>query len=585
MATLLSNRMGTTVANGEPNFFCCTSNDPITGGCVFPGTATAVGPIIPQSAWDPVAAKLLQFFPKADTTDPTSGKAAYQVRNNVTNLTDDKGAIRIDANTRFGNVFGYYHLNPWNNPQPPAFGNAAPGFPNQYLGKAQLWVASLTTPFGSSAVNTFTASYTRNKNIQGATGGVGAGTTLESIGFASPANGGPYEEAPSQFQNWPTFSGVFGASVGPALGTITQYNNIYAGQEDFSKVINTHTLKVGAEYSWQQVDLAHANNASNGNFSFGNNTTGDSFGDTFIGTPNYFSQGAPSQENLRTFYAGIYADDSWRATHNLTVNYGLRWEVNPWWREEHNMNAMALLGKQSTVFPTAPVGFVFPGDAGVPTHMANINWHDFAPRIGLSYSPDFKNPALHAIFGDHGKSSVRTAYGVYYTNIEGYNTFNFSSPPYHYYDQITSGDLLSQPFIGQDGSTFTNPFPLTAFLDPKAVNWAASGFLPLSPLRNPLINEKSPYEEHIDFSFERELTSKTLLTASYVGTFGHHLTVAANGNEGDPALCLSLSQSSEVMPRDAYLRTGPGKAKPFAPVAGSQFNGTRPATSETIFRV
>ncbi len=183
MATLLSNRMGTTVANGEPYFFAgCTSNDPITG-CVFPGTATAVGPIIPQSAWDPVAAKLLQLLPKADTTDPTSGKAAYQVRNNVTNLTDDKGAIRIDANTRFGNVFGYYHLNPWNNPQPPAFGNAAPGFPNQYLGKAQLWVASLTTPFGSSAVNTFTASYTRNKNIQGATGGVGAGTTLESIGF------------------------------------------------------------------------------------------------------------------------------------------------------------------------------------------------------------------------------------------------------------------------------------------------------------------------------------------------------------------------------------------------------------------
>jgi len=571
MATLLSNRMGTTVQQGEPYFFAgCTSNDPNTG-CVFPGNATAVGPIIPQSAWDPVAVKLLQFIPKQDTTDPNSGKAAYQVNNNNTYLRDDKGAIRVDANTRFGNLSGYYHLNPWDNPSPPSFGNAAPGFTNDYTGKAQLWVAALTTTFGSSAVNTFTASYTRNKNIQGGTNS-GAGTTLASIGFASPANGGPYEEASGQFQNWPTFGGAFGVGIGPAVALVTQYNNIYGGQEDFSRIINTHTLKVGADYSWQQVDLAHANNGSNGDFSFGNNTTGSAFGDTMIGTPSYFAQGAPSQENLRTFFAGIYGEDSWRVTHNLTVKYGVRWEVNPWWREEHNMNAMALLGVQSTVFPGAPLGFVFPGDAGVPTHMANINWHDFAPRIGLAYAPDFTNPALHAIFGGHGKSSVRAAYGMYYTNIEGYNTFNFSSPPYHYFDQVTSGDLLSQPFIGQDGSTLSNPFPLTAFSNPKAVNWAP--FLPIATLRNPIVHEASPYEEHFDLSFERELSSKTLLSLSYVGTFGHHLTVVANGNPGDPALCLSLSQSSEVMPGTRTCGPG-GENKTYSPVAGGQVNGTR----------
>lgn len=574
LANMLSTRMGTTVVQGEPYFFAgCTSTDPTTG-CVFPGSGASVGPIIPQSAWDPVAAKLLQFIPKANTTDPNTGKAAFQVTNNNTYLYDDKGAIRIDANTRFGTLSGYYHLNPWDNPHPPTFGNAAPGFPNDLTGKAQLWVASLTTPLAASAVNTFTASFTRNKNVQGATSGVGVGTTLASIGFASPANGGPYEEASGQFQNWPTFGGAYGQSIGPQEALITQYNNIYGGQEDFSKVVSTHTLKVGAQYSWQQVDLAHANNGSNGDFQFGNNTTGYSFGDTFIGTPNYFAQGSPSQENLRTFYAGIYAEDSWRASHNLTLSYGVRWEVNPWWREEHNMNAMALAGVQSTRFPTAPVGFVFPGDPGVPTHMANINWHDFAPRVGLSYSPDFKNSALRTIFGGYGMSSVRVGYGLYYTNIEGYNTFNFSSPPYHYFEQITSGDLLSQPFIGQDGSSITNPFPLTAFTNPKAVDWAASGFLPLSPIRNPLTHEASPYEEHFDFSVERELSAKTLLTTSYVGTFGHHLTVVANGNQGNAALCLSLSQSSEVLPGTSTC--GPSREnKIFYPVGGGVVNGTR----------
>ena len=136
--------------------------------------------------------------------------------------------------------------------------------------------------------------------------------------------------------------------------------------------------------------------------------------DLLIGAPNYFFQGTPAGLNLRTFYAGIYGEDSWRATQNLTVNYGVRWEVNPFWREEHNMNPVVLLGKQSTQFPTAPTGYVFPGDAGVPEHMSAINWHDFGPRVSVAYSPDFSDGWLHSLFGEHGKSSIRAGYGMYY---------------------------------------------------------------------------------------------------------------------------------------------------------------------------
>lgn len=577
MAQLLSDRLGYTVQQGEPYYFAnsdgtspCLSHDPNTG-CVFPGASTTdVGPIIPQSAWDPVAKSAMQFIPKANGTDASNGKADYTSPNDKTTLTDDKAAARVDANTRFGTVWGYFHINPWDNPSPPTFGNDFVGFTNDTTGKAQLYVAGLTTPIGSTAVNTFTASYTRNKNITGATGGLDVGAQFSTMGFASPANGGPYEEAPTQYQNWPSF-GIFGASVGPQIAIVTQYNNVYEGQEDFTKVIKTHSLKVGAQYLWQQVDLAHANNGSNGAYYMTGHTTGFSFGDSFIGAVNTFEQGTPSFENLRTFYSGAYAEDSWRATHNLTINYGVRWEVNPWWREEHNRNAMALLGVQSTTFPTAPEGYVFPGDPGIGPHMANINWHDLGPRVGFAYSPDFKNSAFRTIFGEYGKSSIRAAYGLYYTNIEGYNTFNFSAPPYHLFHYDTSGVLLSTPFIGQNGNQIVDPFPLNPLANPKTLNWAQFGKPPV--LRNPVLDEPSPYEEHIDFSYERELTANTLLSASYVGTFGHHLTAIVDANSGNAALCMSLSQNSEVTDGNTC---GPGgENSVYNPVNGPPVYGTR----------
>ncbi len=549
-AQLLNQRLGTTdIYQGEPYYFSGCEN---TTQCVLPTLQ------IPQSAWDPVSANVLGLIPKGNAVQ--GGENLYISNAAATTLDDNKGAIRIDATTRFGNLFGYYHLDPWSNPSPPTFGTAVPGFPNETIGKAQLYVVGLTTPLGSSAVNTFTASYTRNSNVTGLTSG--GGVTLASLGFASPANGGPVQLASGQYQNWPNVYGV-----GAPGSVVAQHNNVYEGQEDFSKVVRTHTLKIGGSYLWQQVDISHPNNGSNGQFNVGGET-GDSYADLLLGAVSNFYQGSPAGLNLRTFYAGIYAEDSWRATHNLTVNYGVRWEVNPFWREEHNLNPVILPGKQSARFPSAPLGYVFPGEDGVPTHMSKINYDNLGPRVGLSYSPDFTNPALHAIFGDHGKSSLRVGYGLYFTNIEGYNTFNFAAPPFSLFYGSSQPVLLSQPFIGlRSGQVLPQPFPI----NPSNFNWASVE--PLSARRSPLINEASPYEEHLDFAIERELTSKTLLTTAYVGTFGHHLTVVADGNSGNPALCLSLSDPSEVTDGNTC---GPrGENRTYSPINGPPVNGTR----------
>lgn len=551
-AGILSSRLGYTVTSGEPYYTAgCTS----PAACVFPNAQ------IPTTAWDPVVAYVLPLIP-----NPNSG-TFYVAPAEEQNLTDNKGGVKIDGNTRVGMLSGYYHYDPWTlvTPFPTS---SFPGFPSSTIGKGQLWVFSDAITFNPSTVNAFNASYTRNKNIANQ---VTPGPTLASLGFAAPANGGIYQIEPSQYQNYPIVGDV-NFTLGPPGSVSAYFSNTYEFQDDFTKIVNTHTLKFGAQYHWDQVDLAHPNNGGNGNFQFNGNESGVPFADLLIGAPNRFSQGSPARLSLRTFYAGIYGVDSWRATKDLTVNYGVRWEVNPFWREANNINPVLILGKQSTTFPTAPVGFVFPGEPGVPEHMSEINWHDFSPRIGIAYAPDFPNGFLHSVFGDQGRSSIRLGYGRYYTNIIGANTFNFASPPYALFYQSPASPLFSQPFIDRaSGNVRIQPFPIPPITNGATIDW--SRFEPLTGNRNPLVHSASPYEEHVDVSLERSLTSNTVLSVSYVGTFGHNLTVNADNNPGNAALCLSVSKSSEVT---NGVTCGPnGENTVYHPVSGGVIDGTR----------
>ena len=147
---------------------------------------------------------------------------------------------------------------------------------------------------------------------------------------------------------------------------------------------------------------------------------------------------------------GLYGQDSWKLKPNLTLNYGLRWDVLPPWREKYNQLQTLVLGQQSVVYPGAPQGLVFPGDPGIPATLAPTKYTNFAPRIGLAYSPSFQNGLLEKIFGGPGKTSVRAGYGMFYTAFEGLSAGIMSAnPPYGYdYDSSTiAPPLFATPFV------------------------------------------------------------------------------------------------------------------------------------------
>jgi hypothetical protein len=82
----------------------------------------------------------------------------------------------------------------------------------------------------------------------------------------------------------------------------------------------------------------------------------------------------------------------------LTLNYGVRWDVLPPWREKYNQLLSLDPNQQSVVFPTAPQGILFPGDPGVPSTISPTKYTNFAPRIAVAWSADART-VLRAGYG------------------------------------------------------------------------------------------------------------------------------------------------------------------------------------------
>jgi hypothetical protein len=316
-------------------------------------------------------------------------------------------------------------------------------------------------------------------------------------------------------------------------------DNTYQLDDNFSKVVGSHTMKFGFDGRRYEVnDTYDAQN--NGSFTFGGAgtySTGDPAADFLLGIPDSYEQSSGNVQNFRAYEYYLYAQDSWKVSNSLTLNYGLGYQIDtPLNNHRYGMedNNCFFPGQQSTVYPTAPVGLDFPGDTGCTTSGFHQHNDHLAPRFGFAYAPDWGS-----LSGGKGqKFVIRGGFGVYFNRTEEELALQqLGDPPFSIISYGAAGVGGSPSFANPyadiaGGPSAANPYPFTPAPKGSAVNF--SQFYPLDiSVTNP--NFTDPYAMNFNLNIQRELPGAMILQVGYVGAQGRRLELAYEGNPISPA--------------------------------------------------
>ena len=334
-------------------------------------------------------------------------------------------------------------------------------------------------------------------------------------------------------------------------GEIPQTGNTYQVSDNLSWVKGNHTLKFGGDVRRQLFDQTLYYNV-NGFFSFfggGPNDPllSDSQGNELtlmpeylLGLPDSFSQGSAQIEKVRSTIFAVFAQDSWKVNKNITLNYGLRWELFTPLTDVSGHVQSFRPGQTSTKYPCdqtlpeyCPIGLVVPGDPGVPAGLTSTYYKTFAPRIGLAYSP-----------GSSGRTSIRAGWGMFYNPMEQLVLEQFSAEPPFGGSNIINAPLFNTPYLQQNGTVKPNPF--NGIINPPAgqdPDWQR--FRPLLLYGQFQPHLRTQYSTQYNLNIQRQLTSNLVLQLGYVGSQGHRLLASHDVNYGNAQTCVDMQNIAD----------------------------------------
>ncbi len=456
-------------------------------GQAFPGNR------LPTSAMNPVSLSLLKYYPLGNLSP-----SLYSSTLMMTNDSDQGGgkldhvfSERDQLNLRYAYASGS-NVNPLS-----IKGADVPGFPVGDDLATNSVNLSETHAFGPNMLNSVRAGYFRHSFLFD-----------KRLNRTSPRDLGFQYDTTLDAAQGPPFFIVNGyASIGdPITGPRSTTQNTFEVYDSLSRVSGAHSLKFGAEFRRTQINTLEGI-ASNGFFVFAPFPASDAFASFLLGSPVVFFQaGGQLGRGLRNWDLAAYAQDEWRVTRNLTLNYGLRYEVSTPFSEIHDrLNAWAP-GRQSVVFPNAPNGLLFPGDPGVADSIAPIYWKGLMPRVGVSWDPT-----------GSGRLSVRAAYGIFYDSVTNGTGAPLQAPisalPWTQARQLSGpGFDFANPWSGVG-----NPFAALSFPQPSTVLTIEQGMRP-------------PYAQNWNFSVQRSLGGAYVLDVRYVGNKGTRLPRMTEAN-------------------------------------------------------
>jgi hypothetical protein len=386
---------------------------------------------------------------------------------------------------------------------------------------------------------------------------------VASLGFTGITPG-----PPADLQSLPAI-GISGGPVfqapGSGSGGDLDIQNTFQFADNFSKVQGRHTLTFGGDMRrtrYKQTLIFDFD----GEFDFGpsgDNSTGDPFANFLLGLPTNYYQGSAPLLYLSTTGVTFYGQDSWKVRPNVTLNYGLRWELNtPFYDQNNELEVFRFpspgqSAPQSRIFPSAPPGLLFAGDPGVPRGLTQTYYRSFAPRIGLAYSPNW--------FGAN-KTVIRAAYGIFYNPMEQFVFVQFNGQPPFGGSTSFPSPGFANPFVTQSGGTLPNPYPFVPPRPGTPVDF--NKFFPILQFGDFPPTIRSQYMEQYNLVIEYQLSRTTIMSGGYVGSQGHRLLASYDLNAGNPGLCLQLLSQG----------CGPyGEDSNYVGPSGNTIFGTRPA--------
>lgn len=375
---------------------------------------------IPNTLFDPVGATIANLYP-----DPTmSGPARIGVNNwattTVVSQPNSNYSLRLDENvsSRY-RIFGRLGWMRYNSGPPP---DLPRGF-QLYEGEwRDFWNGSINNDFTISPTWLFTLRYSFNRL---------ATDTLTSSAVQDPKelNLPDIVLRNAEAQAWPQI--VMSDAMGIGGRIKFRSNDSHGIVPTFYKLAGNHNWRFGGDLrmvNWSSRELGYA---MTGSYSFNNtftradpftpvtgNTSGSAMASLLLGIPASGIFGSDTPYSLRQYYYGVFVQDDWQVNRRLTLNLGLRWEVETPYTERFDRSTYGFdyTAANPVQVPgmTLRGGLLFSGVDGNPRSQGKTDKNNFGPRVGFAFLLD-NNTVIrggYAMFYAGNSALVDQLFGV-----------------------------------------------------------------------------------------------------------------------------------------------------------------------------
>jgi len=503
-------RLGDFTALATPIYLPGTKTQ-VRGTNSSPNCQTATLNCIPSSLVDPTATNLMSKYVPLPTNAANNSYSGFFT--GPTNQNEYLGKYDQTLSDRDHVAASYFYLR---TVQDAYGGGNIPYMTTESFGTQQVLNLSDVHTINPTTANQAWITYTRV---------VGGRTNLPAVGIDDL--GSKFTtQGPKTLPDL-SISGYFTAGGGLA-GPVS--NTTFLSIRDMvSKTTGKHSLDIGGEFSFEK-DSTAGNLDNFGIFSFAASaptSTGNALADFITGQVNTMEQDTPYHAVTSTGYYALFVQDTYKIRPRLTLNLGLRYDIQQAPVESHNLTASFVPDVQSKKLPSAPLGLLFPGDNGVPRGIAGTRYHHVSPRLGIAWDP----------FGD-GKTAIRAGAGVFYGSVAA-NEWNQPANAQPFAVRQTFNSITSLTNVYGNTTSFPNGDPFPYVFSP-----ASPRFLTDASVETIALGYQWPLVYQMNAAIERQLPFHVTGLFAYVGTLTRHMPFFLDANYAPYAPGASTSQTS-----------------------------------------